>query len=80
MHQSAVQEVGRVANEGEEVKGRQIVNGDTVRVRNGEGIREVCCSCGLTHFNIYRIKNQAVEITVYRDDSYTQRVRKERKK
>lgn len=59
---------------------KQVINGQTLAIRNGEGIREVCCSCGLTHFNIYRIRNQRIEITVFRDDAYTKRVRKERKK
>jgi len=62
------------------MKGRQITNGDIVCVRNGEGIREVCCSCGLTHFNIYRIVNKRIEITVYRDDAFTRKVHRARKR
>lgn len=62
------------------MRGKQVVNGDTLAIRNGEGVREVCCSCGLTHFNIYRIVGKRIEVTVYRDDSFTRKVRRERRK
>lgn len=61
------------------MSGYQVINGDTIYVRNGEALHEVCCDCSLSHFVIYRIVGKRIAMTVYRDDADTKKRRKERK-
>ena len=39
-------------------KPKQLKDGDTIYVKNGEIIREVCCQCGLAHLVKYEIKEK----------------------
>lgn len=75
VHQQAVREERRADKEGE-VKAHHVVNGDTIYIRNGEGIFEVCCDCHLAHLVIYRIERGRIAATIYRDDAATRRLRK----
>jgi len=42
--------------------------------------RHICCDCGLEHLVLYRIINNCVEETVYRNDWRTGRNRRQMKK
>jgi hypothetical protein len=79
MHQPPMR-MRRGAEEEAEVKGRQIINGDTIWLRNGEAIHDICCDCRLSHLVIFRIVGKRIAMTVYRDDADTAKRRKERKR
>ena len=59
--------------------GKQIINGETIYVRNGDAIHEVCCDCRLSHLVIYRIVGKRIALTIYRDDADT-RARRRKKR
>jgi len=46
----------------------RLVNGQIRYVKDGDAQREICCDCGLAHYQIYRVKGKKIAITVFRDD------------
>jgi len=57
-------------------KTEEILSGQPVVYDPDIAYYDVCCSCGVTHLAIYKIKNGKVELTVYPDEWRSKKRRK----
>lgn len=57
----------------------KLMNGQPILYSTGIPQRHICCDCGLEHLVLYRIINNCVEETVYRNDWRTSKNRQRKK-
>lgn len=68
----------------EQRRHKQVADGETLRIykrKNGVAVvRTVCCSCGLTHIDLFKDTKRYLRSIGYRDQEYTEFLRNRYKK